>query len=183
MNKVFFGGSRKLGKLSKEIRERADNLIEKGYMVLVGDANGADKAMQQYLAERLYQHVLVFCAGNVCRNNLGEWKTHNVLADRLNRDFEYYALRDKKMSEEADYGFMLWDGESKGTLNNIVSLLERNKSALVYFSPTKEFFTLKTGRDLEKLLLQCDPAIITRLDRVLKRKKRMNPEQSQIKFA
>ena len=98
MKKVFFGGSRKLGRFNKAIRDRADNLIVSDYMVLVGDANGADKAMQQYLAEKRYQHVLVFCAGNICRNNLGQWETRNVLADRPNRDFLPLSRPHQKMA-------------------------------------------------------------------------------------
>ena len=104
MKKVFFGGSRRLGKLNKDIKERADKIISQGFLVLVGDANGADRAMQQYLA-RNYSHVLVFCAGDTCRNNVGNWKIRTIVVDRGQKDFHYYATRDRKVSEEADYGF------------------------------------------------------------------------------
>ena len=122
MKKIFFGGSRKLGKLNKAIKERADNIISNGYLVLLGDANGADRAMQKYLAEKSYVHVLIFCAGNSCRNNMGRWETRLISVNRAHQDFQYYAIRDEKMSDEADYGFMVWDGKSKGTLNNIINL-------------------------------------------------------------
>ena len=39
-------------------------------MILVGDANGADKAVQQHVASRRYEHVLVYCMDE-CRNNIG----------------------------------------------------------------------------------------------------------------
>jgi hypothetical protein len=32
-------------------------MIEKGFQILVGDANGADKAIQRYLAEKSYPNV------------------------------------------------------------------------------------------------------------------------------
>lgn len=182
MKKVFFGGSRKLGKLNKDIKERADKLIAQGFLVLVGDANGADRAMQQYLVEKSYPNVLVFCLGDACRNNVGSWQIRTVTVARHQRDFHYYATRDKEMSEEADYGFMLWDGKSKGTLNNVVSLLERDKSVLVYLSPKKEFFTLKTSHDLEKLLAFCDRRTINQLDRALKLRERIHPDQPQFRF-
>ena len=60
------------------------------------------------------------------------------------------------MASETDYGFMIWDGKSKGTLNNIINLLKENKKVLVYFSPNKEFYKLITFDDLEKLLARCE---------------------------
>ena len=60
------------------------------------------------------------------------------------------------MARETDYGFMIWDGKSKGTLNNIINLLKENKKVLVYFSPNKEFYNLISFNDLEKLLAKCE---------------------------
>jgi hypothetical protein len=182
MKKVFFGGSRKLGKLNKDIKKRADKIISQGFLVLVGDANGADRAMQQYLAEKSYAHVLVFCAGETCRNNVGNWKIRTIVVDRGQKDFHYYATRDRKMSEEADYGFMLWDGQSKGTLNNVINMLERDKSVVVYLSPKKQFFTLKSRIDLSDFLSNCDRATLENLDKSLKLNKRIHADQPQLKF-
>lgn len=183
MTKVFFGGSRKLGKLNKAIKERADNIISNGYLVLLGDANGADFAMQKYLREKLYSHVLVFCAGSTCRNNNGKWETKFVSVDRAQKDFQYYAIRDEKMSNEADYGFMIWDGKSKGTLNNIINLIERKKPVLVYFSPKREFFTLKSSSALTELLSFCARQDLEKLEKILKITQRIRPEQSQLNFS
>ena len=67
--KVFIGGSRAVSKLNASIRDRIEDVvINRGHTVIVGDANGADKAVQQYLADRHYRHVVVFCMEN-CRNN------------------------------------------------------------------------------------------------------------------
>jgi hypothetical protein len=168
MTKVFWGGSRKLSRLNRPIRERADNIVTKGFEVLIGDANGADKAMQRYLAEKGYQNVIVFCMDGTCRNNIGRWHTKVVTSNRDKKDFSYFAAKDKEMSEQADYGFMLWDGRSKGTLNNIINLLQCNKYVLVYFSPSKVFFTLKNRSDLQDLLQKCNPITVKRFDRTLK---------------
>ena len=35
------------------------------------------------------------------------------------------------MAEDADYGLMVWDGESKGTLNNILLMKKLNKKFFV----------------------------------------------------
>ncbi len=185
MTKVFFGGSRKLTRLNRAIRERANNIIAKGFEVLIGDANGADKAMQKYLAERGYKNVIVFCMSGTCRNNLGNWQTKAVASNRNKRDFSYFAEKDSEMSKQADYGFMLWDGRSKGTLNNIINLLQGNKYVLVYFSPSKKFFTLKSPSELENLLQKCDPMSVQRLNHTLRITERLIDfnAQSQLKLA
>jgi len=38
------------------------------------------------------------------------------------------------MVKDTDYGFMIWDTKSKGTLNNIVNLLREKKTVIVYVS-------------------------------------------------
>jgi hypothetical protein len=47
---------------------------------------------------------------------------------------------------------MIWDGASKGTLNNVLSLLEQGKAVLVYRSTTREFLQIKSIHELEPLL-------------------------------
>jgi len=183
MKKVFFSGSRRLGKLNKDLRIRADKIIAQGFLILLGDANGADRAMQQYLAERSYKNVVIFCAGQTCRNNIGGWKTKHVVINRGQKDFRYYAARDKEMSEEASYGFMLWDGKSKGTLNNIVNLLELDKYVVVYLSPKKHFFTLKSRDQLPDLLSNCDQEAMRYFEESLKLSKRIRADQPQLKFS
>ena len=63
---------------------------------------------------------------------------------------------DKAMANDADYGLMLWNGESKGTLNNIINLLTDSKKALVYFSPQNSFVYVDDFEKLEMLLAYCD---------------------------
>jgi len=167
MTKVFFGGSRELSRLNRTIRERADNMIAKGFEVLIGDANGADKAMQKYLADKGYKNVIVFCMGGTCRNNIGNWQIKSVTSNRNKKDFGYFSTKDKEMSDQSDYGFMLWDGRSKGTLNNIINLLQGNKYVLIYFSPSKKFFTVKNASQLENLLHKCDPITVKQFNHTL----------------
>ncbi len=178
MTKVFFGGSRKLSQLNSAIKERADNIIGKGFEVLIGDADGADKTMQKYLVEKGYKNVIVFCMGDTCRNNLGNWQIKTVTSNRNKKDFSYFATKDKEMSEQADYGFMLWDGKSKGTLNNIINLLQRNKYVLVYLSPSKEFFTLKRSSDIKDLLQKCDQTTVQRFNHTLRINERLSDVKS-----
>jgi len=181
MTKVFFSGSRRLAKLNRAVRERADAIIAQGFTVLVGDADGADAAMQEYLSGRQYGKVIVFCTGPVCRNNVGHWPARQVTPEAgVRRGFRYYALKDERMAQEATYGFVMWDGRSKGTFNNIVNLLRQSKKVLVYFSPSKVFHCLTTRRDLASLLADRGPQALAELERELRIKKGKTSRETQL---
>jgi adenine-specific DNA-methyltransferase len=165
MKKVFIGGSRRISRLNEQLRKRLDQIIQKRLPVLLGDANGADKAVQSYLAECGYQNVQVFCSAGDCRNNLGPWEVKSVKPPHQRRDFEFFTAKDAAMAEEADVGFMLWDGESSGTVVNAARLIAAGKPVVVYIAPDKEFRTLKSQLDLEALLSPCSSEIRQRIDR------------------
>ena len=148
-----------MSRLNEFIKSRIDNIIENGYTILVGDANGVDKSIQHYLFERGYTNVIVFCVENNCRNNIGNWESRQIeVPCNKKKDFYYYSAKDVAMARETDYGFMIWDAKSKGTLVNIVNLLKENKKTLVYLSPKRSFYTLSTYDDVEGLLSKCDTA-------------------------
>ena len=48
---VFVAGSRQISRLPAEVRTRLDTVIERGLQILVADTNGADKAVQRFLAD------------------------------------------------------------------------------------------------------------------------------------
>jgi adenine-specific DNA-methyltransferase len=143
MSKIFIGGSRHVSRLGAPVHSRLDTIIEKSLPVIVGDATGADKAVQQYLATRSYDSVEVFCSGTVCRNNVGSWKTRQIETDPRDRGFRFYATKDREMAREADFGFMVWDGKSTGTLLNVLRLLRQDKKVVVYSVPDQKFAELK----------------------------------------
>jgi hypothetical protein len=148
MNTVFIGGSRFLNRVNAEIAKRLDNIIFRQLRVIVGDANGFDKAAQSYLATHEYPLVTVYCTAGECRNNMGDWSIHAV--DYIGNDHgrAFYTAKDDAMLADADYGLFAWDGKSKGTLRNIRLMAERGKPSVVYFSPLKQFVTIRHPDDL-----------------------------------
>jgi hypothetical protein len=150
--KVFVAGSRAITRLPPEVRSRIDTMAEKQFTVLVGDANGADKAFQKYLADRAYPNVIVHFMKGRCRNNLGSWPAQEISAPRGARGFDFYAVKDVVMAEAADYGLMLWDGVSRGTLNNVVNLARRNKPVVMYIEPTKSVETIRSVEEVRSLI-------------------------------
>ncbi len=166
--KVFIAGSRRLSRLTNDVKRRIENIVDKGFTVIVGDANGADKAVQQYLSGRNYNNVVVFCMEGGCRNNIGGWPTRTIkAADAGRRNFAYYSTKDRAMAEEADYGLMLWDGQSRGTLRDVVDLVRKGKPVVVYLAPNKSFYTLRLPVDLAAMLDRFDPTALHRIDREL----------------
>ena len=152
MTTVFIAGSRAVSRLNSQITGRIDNIIKQGFTVLVGDAKGADEAVQSYLAELQYQNVVVHCM-DVCRNNVGGWTTRfHQAPSHLRRDRHYYAIKDKAMASDSTCGFMLWDGRSKGTLANVVNLINAHKNVLLYLRAKKAFLKLGSLEDLSAVL-------------------------------
>ncbi len=167
MTKVFIAGSRQLSRLTVDVKRRIDTMVGKGFTILVGDANGADKAVQRYLAEKGYRNVVVHCMAGNCRNNVGSWPAREIAAPPGTRGFAYYSTKDQAMVDDAAYGLMLWDGESKGTLNSVVNMLRQDKPVVVYLAPKKTFQNLRSVDDLTDLLSKCDSASVQRFEREL----------------
>jgi len=156
MTKVFIGGSRHAPRLAAQVRGRLDNIVRKGFPIVIGDANGADKAVQQYLHQVHYRNVEVFCSDGICRNNVGNWKTRNIPVGTRRRDARFYSVKDRAMAEEATFGLMIWDGKSVGTLLNVHRLLARRKKSVIYIVSEKRFLEFRNELDWEEFLTSRD---------------------------
>ena len=55
------------------------------------------------------------------------------------------------MARAATVGLLIWDGESRGTLMNVLRLVAQHKTAVVYVSPEKVFSEIRSRGDFEKL--------------------------------
>ncbi|MBC7910765.1 MAG: hypothetical protein H7Y30_09720 [Pyrinomonadaceae bacterium] len=186
MTKVFISGSREVSKLNKDLKTRINNIIQNGFLILIGDANGADKAVQKYLSEQDYSNVIVFCMRGQCRNNIGSWKSKRVEVTEDKKGFDYYSIKDLEMAKETDYGFLIWDAKSKGTLNNAINLLKLNKKILIYFYPDKNFYVMDAFDHLKRLLSKCDKTSLELFEKKLHISEILdesNDEQSTLAFA
>lgn len=151
MKTVFIGGSRKLSRLNEQIRLKLAEITERRLHVLVGDANGADRAVQTQLRDWGYRDVTVFFVGAAPRNNEGAWPTERVAPPRSARGADYYGAKDIVMAQNAEAGLMLWDGESKGTLANVRNLVRENKPVAVYVSKQRRFKNVLSEAELRDL--------------------------------
>ncbi|MGO9232970.1 MAG: hypothetical protein ACLP4V_02335 [Methylocella sp.] len=151
---IFAGGSRSITRLSDHALHRITNIITNKHRVIVGDAGGTDTAIQQHLLAANYRDVEVFCSGPRFRNNLGNWPTHHIRPPRDAAGFQFYAAKDRAMAEAADFGLMIWNGKSPGTILNILRLLRAGKAAVLVTSADASR-SFKSIHDWESFLASC----------------------------
>lgn len=157
--KVFIAGSRAITRLTDAIRLRLDRIMAERHTVIVGDANGADKAVQRYLADHRYDNVVVYFTGLRFRNNVGSWPTQSVTPPAgVGAGFEFYAAKDRAMALDATHGLMLWDGTSRGTFANITTMVTAQKPVVVYLDDSQEFVNVRDQADVDTLLSKAKPA-------------------------
>lgn len=155
MKKIFIAGPLAIKKLDNSVEEKINQISKDGNSILVGDANGVDKLVQTVLKMNDTSNVKIYANNGKTRNNIGNWEVENVKVDNKLKGFDYYSKKDEAMARDADYGFMIWNGKSRGTLNNIINLRTHDKSILVYFTPCKKFFYIDKNSKLEKIILSC----------------------------
>ena len=158
-DKVFIGGSRSVVRLPREVAVRLDRIVALGMQVLIGDAGGADRAVQAYLSSLGYSNVHVFCAIHLCRNNLGQWPQIDVQPPRAARGAAFHSFKDRKMAELATVGLMIWDGRSLGTLMNVFRLAMQGKTTVVWGVTDGKFTNVASLPAWESLLSSCAPDI------------------------
>ena len=152
--KIFIAGPRAVTELDDNVIKRLDKIYDSSYTVIVGDADGIDSSVQRYFCDKKYKNVSVFASKGIARNNFGNWNIENVSVGDKIKGFGFYAAKDLEMAKQADYGFMIWNGESKGTFNNIINLITMNKEVLLYYMPAEKFYTIKNMEDLDEFVYQ-----------------------------
>jgi probable addiction module antidote protein len=155
VNTIFIGGSRHVSRLPPEVKKRLDNVVASGHRVIVGDANGADKAVQKHFHDIHYDKVTVFCSGVTPRNNLGTWLTQHVDVPKQTKGFQFYAAKDREMAREADFGLMIWDGKSPGTVLNVLRLAIAGKIAVLFNVPDRDAVNIKSVEAWRNFIAHC----------------------------
>lgn len=150
--KVFIAGSMNIKHLDPKVKERIDNIVSQDFEVIVGDADGADTSIQWHLFNLGRAKTTVFCSGQSPRNNVGEWPVETVETKHAAGSRAFFTAKDLRMAEIADFGLMIWDTKSTGTLSNVIELLVRKKKSVVFVNKAKAFKNVGTVEQLEELL-------------------------------
>ncbi len=149
---VFIAGSIAISRLQPAVCERIASVIERDMAVIVGDADGADTAIQRVLADHEARSVTVYCSGDEPRNNVGGWPVENIYPDAPPGTRRWFTAKDIAMAEAADYGLMIWDSRSTGTLTNVIELLGQTKTSVVFVNKASEFLTISDLDGLDRLV-------------------------------
>jgi hypothetical protein len=152
ITKVFIAGSMNIKNLDPKVKERINKIIEQDLEVVVGDADGADTSVQWHLFGHGSSKATVFCAGPTPRNNVGDWPVVAVPTKHAEGSRAFFTAKDLRMAEVADFGLMIWDTKSTGTLSNVIELLTRNKKSVVFVNKTKAFKNVGSVAQLEDLV-------------------------------
>ncbi len=152
MQSVFVAGSITIKNLPELFVEKLDSLLAADLGVVVGDANGADKAVQEILRDRGAASVTVYCSGPHVRNNLGNWPIKQVDTDAEPGTKAFFSAKDKVMAEDAGVGLMLWDAKSTGTLSNVIELTRRRKKSVVFVNRHDGFMIVRDIPSLRQLV-------------------------------
>ena len=156
--KIFIAGARSIKEIDDDVKTKLLSISNKHFDILVGDCSGVDAAVQKFYLAHKYSKITIFASNGKARNNLGNWPINNIVVEDGVKGFDFYRQKDIAMANEADYGFMIWDGKSKGTLNNIIELVKQDKFVLIYLISSKKMIWIKDFDDLCNLIANCDPS-------------------------
>ena len=141
------------GKIKRELRSE----MKSGNKIIVGDAPGIDRQVQDYLKKKKYKNVEIYSPGKETRYIADESWTKHLIDDPKHEPGspQWLAKKDKVMSKAADKGIaVILDQGSGATRNNIKRLQRANKEVSVYqINPSSSFVArnLYTNKGVKKI--------------------------------
>lgn len=141
---VFISGSSKTQikdsgyyrkKLPNEIKQTIDDYISQKYKIVVGDAPGIDRQVQNYLNKKGYSKVEIYGPGSKVRYSANKnWKTKTIDdSEHKVGSKEWLAKKDIAMTNAAKVGLaVVLDEGSTATKNNVQRLIDQHKDVKVF---------------------------------------------------
>lgn len=152
MERLFISGSRSITTLTAMLRETLDKVMSQSPTVMIGDADGADALVQNYLADKGYRNVIVCHSGYRLRNCIGDWPTQLVESTARPGTREFYTAKDVVMADAATIGLALWDGMSRGALRNMIHMGGQEKAVAVFLTQPDSLELAESRGDLQKII-------------------------------
>ncbi len=152
MTTVFISGSMKIKIIHPLVYDRIENIIRSSLDIIVGDADGVDSSIQSFLKDKSYEKVVVYCTGKHARNNVGMWEVKKITSEEKENTRKFYTAKDIEMAHKCDFGLMVWDSKSTGTLANVARLLKQGKKSMVFVNKINSFHKVSHIRDFEALV-------------------------------
>lgn len=145
MNKVFISGSIAIKRLPNDIEQSLQNIIHQGFEILVGDAKGIDTLVQNYCLQQNYHNVTVYSISEKPRYKVDSFSSRCInVPSHLKNGRERQQEKDKAMTQNSDYSFVIWDGKSQGSYENALRAIHQHKKIKVYLESENRFLQPKT---------------------------------------
>lgn len=142
--------------LPKDVQRELDKIISDNKRVLIGDAPGIDRQVQDYLNAKHYDNVEVYGPGHDSVRYAANAKWHTNLIDAPEYEPgspEWLAAKDFAMSKAATEGLaVVLDSGAKATRNNVRRLLADGK-------PVKIYELNSAGSDQDRWIYEIDDEI------------------------
>ena len=121
--------------LPKEIIDKIDEFVKRRSNIVVGDAPGIDRQVQDYLNSINYDRVVVYGPGTAVRYSANNsWKTKPIDAPEFEPGSkEWLAKKDIAMEKASTTGLaVVLDEGAAATRKNVERLINNGKSVSVY---------------------------------------------------
>ena len=127
--------------LPKEIKNELEKAMTSNKKIIVGDAPGIDRQVQNYLKSKKYSNVEVYGPGKQVRYSANKnWKTNPIDSGKYKPDTdEWRAEKDIAMSTRANeaLAIILENGGAGATRDNVKRMIEQNKDVKIFELSTK----------------------------------------------
>ena len=149
--KLFLGGSKSYLWITEEEWQCVEVYLDQNWHILIGDCRGTDRLLQHRLDSIGYKNVTIYATDGQARYNVGHWPVVAVPAPHEEKDYDYYRCKDRATAQAADDALMFWDGESKGTIQNVFDVVMQKKKATIVRRPlgAVRLYLRKSGEEKE----------------------------------
>jgi len=133
-NSVFISGSIAIKTLPQEVKNSIHKIVDNQMRILVGDANGIDSLVQDYCLSLGYFNVTVYSISSQPRYKASDKFGLEIVTPsaEIKGARERQQEKDKAMTKDSQYSFIIWDGKSKGSYANIIRAFEQDKKIKLY---------------------------------------------------
>ena len=121
--------------LPKFVKSELKKSMKSGDKIIVGEAPGIDRQVQDFLNKKKYQNVSVYTSYKDPRYKANEkWQTKSIDASEYKEGSpEFLAKKDKAMTDDATKGLaVILDQGSRATKENVKRLIGQNKGISIY---------------------------------------------------
>ena len=122
------------------VKREIDKVIKKNATVIVGDAPGADTAIQKYLDNLGYKNVKVYTADPEVRNNVGKWEVEKIGTDGLTDDRDIRLQKDIAMTKAATRALAISpdDDRPDSAMSKNIDRLNEQSTPVRRYDPRKD---------------------------------------------